>query len=942
MFNHLIPIRYRRKLLSICFLVVIGLLGSIYFPITNPLLLEEKFIYPNEEITFNNSLSYLITPPELFNNITTIQQENSTDSIINSIYKSLSNPKIVNSNSRFTNHFINSKIDFNKDIDYIKSYLEFRQSKHLYDPIITLSVYLNYLNTQYSENSATIPFSWEDWVDLSYLNEFLDDGKSLTCKQFVDKYKYEIDFEWNDSTPSSSLVDKTNCLDTMDYIITDEGKFRSKKLLPGFNFQKKLDKVSTFMGKAYNAKSYLLSYAPKPDFIYFLTDNGKYFRAETKQSSSMLRNGLLKNFLTSESYNGFNPIDQLSKLDKFYEIENENSFKLKLNTNNDYQIDIPEENFDVDFITKFKELLNKDDTLLKDNELNFKNSLKISLEINPDKISKYFDEVNIINQHEYKGHKVRENGHHYDARFFSGFISEMPTSEISIHNPISILNQSSSEIESTATPANIKNSILSHLSHLLFTVTFNDGLFLIPAHGTLLSWYFNSMSFPWDEDADVQMPIGDLAEFCLRYNNSMIVENPKYGTAKGFVDCATVITHREKGIGNNNIDARVIDIDSGMYIDITGLSVSEDTMDREDLKKLDNWISNELKIDYHNLEESRQREIELEKADREREEKAKAEKDRIQKEKEEKEKEEKEKQKAEQEKNNNDKDSNNNNDDNNEENKPQRRSLEKTALDLHKEHRIFNCRNRHFYSYDQLSPLRLTLYEGAPTFVAANDSALRSQLEIEYAPDALNNTEYESYHFSKALRAWLHAYDFLHAEISLGLNPKPNDKFEDVLQEKNIHASEIFPTYLKNHTEVFYELVKESLYDITSEDILYTHEYLSNEEDLFYNQSEVIDYLSESEINYKTQSKPFINLLEEVYHNRELTHAHEMEMMFYDDQWNLTDPNINDFVDLIDDDSKKTLGDWMLEDHAPPRIPLYDYIHFSEQEFKPVKNQESN
>ena len=937
MLHQIAPLRFRRKLASISLLLVIGLLGSIFYSFSDQFYLYKENISRFEGISFENSFSYLITPSQIFYNRTTIQNETSIAPIINSIYKILSNPKIDNLNPKFTSHFINSKIDTELDEKYIKSYLEFRQSKHLYDPIITLSVYLNYLNTQYSENSVKIPFSWEDWVDLSYLNEFLDDGKSLTCKQFVDKYKYEIDFEWNDSTPSSSLVDKTNCLDTIDYIITDEGKFRSKKLLPGFNFQKKLDKVSTFMGKAYNAKSYLLSYAPKPDFIYFLTDNGKYFRAETKQSSSMLRNGLLKNFLTSESYNGFNPIDQLSKLNKFYEIEHEHSFKLRLNNDNNYQIDIPEENFDVDFATKYQYLFETDDSLLKDNELNFKNSLKMSFQMKTEDIPKYLDEINITPNHEYRGHKVRENGNHYDSRFFAGFISEMPTSEISIHNPRSILNNS--EIKSTATPENIKNSILSHLSHLLFTVTFNDGLFLIPAHGTLLSWYFNSMSFPWDEDADVQMPIGDLAEFCLRYNNSMIVENPKYGTAKGYVDCGTAITHREKGNGNNNIDARIIDVDSGMYVDITGLSVSEEEMDENYLKKFDRWVSNELKIDYNILQESRQKEIEMERADKLRDERERAEKDKLQREREllriEKEKLEKEKESFEASKKNSNSEENKNDADDKQ--RKEKRTLEKSVKDIHKQHKIFNCRNRHFYSYDQFSPLRLTLYEGAPTLVAVNDSALKSQLEIEYAHDALSNTEHKKYHFSKPLRAWLYAYDILQAELAIGLNPKPDQSFAEIKKHDQISAGEVCPTYRENQVEVFYELVKQSVYDITSEDLIYTYEYLMDEERNLKNQSQVINYLSKSPVYFKTEKKPFINIFEEVYHNKELTHAHEAEMKLYDNTWNLSDPNIIDNLKPLT--NKESLGEWMLKDHAPPRVPLYDYITFAEQEFKIDKTE---
>ncbi|MCG8711191.1 LicD family protein, partial [Brenneria sp. 4F2] len=50
--------------------------------------------------------------------------------------------------------------------------------------------------------------------------------------------------------------------------------------------------------------------------------------------------------------------------------------------------------------------------------------------------------------------------------------------------------------------------------------------------------------------------------------------DPREGNGKFLVDVGTSITVRTHGNDQNNIDARFVDIDSGLYVDITGLSVS--------------------------------------------------------------------------------------------------------------------------------------------------------------------------------------------------------------------------------------------------------------------------------------------------------------------------------------------------------------------------------
>ncbi|KAJ3380464.1 hypothetical protein HDU92_005961 [Lobulomyces angularis] len=71
--------------------------------------------------------------------------------------------------------------------------------------------------------------------------------------------------------------------------------------------------------------------------------------------------------------------------------------------------------------------------------------------------------------------------------------------------------------------------------------TTNNILFWI-SHGTLLGWYWNQKILPWDEDIDLQVPYQHL-----------------------------------KMLKQNVIDARFIDVETGLYIDITALSKSSNS-----------------------------------------------------------------------------------------------------------------------------------------------------------------------------------------------------------------------------------------------------------------------------------------------------------------------------------------------------------------------------
>lgn len=813
-------------------------------------------------LPFRSPLALLLTPPEILDQ-SLMHKSNAAESVINSLSQKLFEQKEVeNSSWKLTTGFHNNRLA--EGSDEISVYTKKRQTEHIYDPRITMAVYLRHLQEQHSSGQSSIPFSWEDWVDLSYLNRFLN-GKSRSCASFLTDYEISLKYEMNDSLPSTEYANRSFCLDNIDYLKTHNGKYKDEKLLPGFNFMQRINEKSNFIGKIFNAKSFILSYAPTPSLIYFLNENGTYYKTKPYQATSMMQNGLFESFTDKSTFNGFNPVEELGKLGDKYLTHNENDFAIQLLKTKNFQLNIPEGNFYLDTDEHFADLYNKDFSLLEDNEKRFLESVNYSKAADAEDVKKYFKEVNILWPASYNAHKLKENGGHYDARFFSGFVTEMPLSDFTFHSPY--YTPEELDRKPLDNPTSRRTIILSHLLHTLLTATFHDGLYMFPAHGSLLSWYFTSMSFPYDGDGDVQMPVTDLAEFCLRYNNSLIVQNPKYGMGKYYIDCTSSLTHRGKETGTNNIDARVIDVDTGMFVDVTGIGVSADRLTASGMNKLDGWIPKQVKSKYplSKVDSRRGRRQGALASNKFKHESVKS------------------IQKAEAE---------------------DKETVNK-VLKIHSENRIYNCRNDHYYTYEQLSPVRLSLFEGAPTFVPASKKSLTSILEQEYSPLSLRRVAWDDWVFLKPLKMWVHADDVHWACVVNNLQPttavgKSKNKRKAKGNKKNVKGVNVVGCYIGNEATIISEMIKSSLYEITSEEVL----------------------------KHRDERRPSMNIVEEFYHDNLYNSVHSTEMAIYYSDWEWKSPSIHDYHGMPT--KWKDLAQWMLRDHPPPRIPMLDYLSYVE------------
>lgn len=113
------------------------------------------------------------------------------------------------------------------------------------------------------------------------------------------------------------------------------------------------------------------------------------------------------------------------------------------------------------------------------------------------------------------------------------------------------------------------------------------------SHGSLIGWYWNGLHMPFDSDIDMQVSVGGLLKLIQGYNNTVILDytDADSGVYNSFyLDIGPYFGARGRGNRKNLIDARFIDINTGILIDITAVS----TMLVAEAKKFKDKEDNEL------------------------------------------------------------------------------------------------------------------------------------------------------------------------------------------------------------------------------------------------------------------------------------------------------------------------------------------------------------
>lgn len=153
-------------------------------------------------------------------------------------------------------------------------------------------------------------------------------------------------------------------------------------------------------------------------------------------------------------------------------------------------------------------------------------------------IQKALGDVKSSGKHFFEA-SLKSEARHYDWRFFRG--------ELSFEENLQGLHE---------------------LARAWSSFTRAAGILSWYAHGSLLGWKWNGLTMPWDTDHDVQMPIVEVDKLGRFWNRTLVVQGDK----KYLIDVSPWYVERNRGNRHNLIDARFIDIHSGMFIDITGLA----------------------------------------------------------------------------------------------------------------------------------------------------------------------------------------------------------------------------------------------------------------------------------------------------------------------------------------------------------------------------------
>ncbi|ROT39339.1 mannosylphosphorylation protein [Sodiomyces alkalinus F11] len=112
-----------------------------------------------------------------------------------------------------------------------------------------------------------------------------------------------------------------------------------------------------------------------------------------------------------------------------------------------------------------------------------------------------------------------------------------------------------------------------------YLATFRDlGIETWLMHGTLLGWWWNKQILPWDTDADVMISEPSIYRLAAYYNmTTYYFEYPAVPNGRTFqLEVNPHYTIREDSDRLNVVDARWIDMENGLFIDITTASYDLD------------------------------------------------------------------------------------------------------------------------------------------------------------------------------------------------------------------------------------------------------------------------------------------------------------------------------------------------------------------------------
>lgn len=445
-----------------------------------------------------------------------------------------------------------------------------------------------------------IPFSWRDWINfpdrLKFDDDFLldwlqyhsplfldsiDDLKSLNCTTFCLLYGCEASTNFERAckvfTPTKGYPYK-------------------------FRIDQHTDTKIKEPGRALISTSYLYHHMPNPKRLYLLGINDenvvlqvdqdyqkreKFLRSNKMIKSLMEWNSEVSKFKIEDNWKMGWDIshfrDQTAEILQNRKaeliIQSSSNDKLRKDRSRIVKLKSVKEGMKMEHWTfehfVWNEFQFLDEQMHKslepnnalDNEL-FQNVINIEKHrLESGNHPKYFHEANLYDT---------GLGSHYDWRFFSTSL---------------MLND-------------FKKSIIHRLARTWLRFCFQNELKTFIAYGSMLGWSDNGLTLPWDTDIDVLVTMESLNRLARDFNQTLIIDyTAKDGVQSAmtgyFIDINPTYYSRVKGDGGNAIDGRLIDISTGMYIDITALAWTEDYLKEIELTdKIKNLIDKDYKTNH--------------------------------------------------------------------------------------------------------------------------------------------------------------------------------------------------------------------------------------------------------------------------------------------------------------------------------------------------------
>lgn len=419
------------------------------------------------------------------------------------------------------------------------------------DPIL----YWNFLIRQIEQNVEYIDFYWYDFINNVEYNNFLrnihnnnDVYEAVNCSflndeifdlSLLNSLELPIFFHQYKNYQDTKFIDEHKDIKANETVLSNSCKvvdedlenqlFSPKILQTKINFEVRPEVYHLqSMNRIFNTLEKPLSIG-----VINIKDN-KFKQVFVNNTPTSIGDNYLNAGLFNKYKDSFNVEDKklvgdfesidFTTLDKLYTTDDLNLTHLT------------EDDFEFNLEKKYYELLAMDS--LSPNQAHYLESLETNMNSHYAFQAKYFQEANEVAN-------TFGKGYHHDHRFYRSQVS--------------------------ADVVTLKAGILQGMLKTFTSTLKALGITGWMSHGNMYGWMYNGLPFPYDDDIDFQMPLKHMHLLAEHFNQSVLLQDPRFGNGRYFLDFGN-LGGRTHGNGNNNIDGRLIDMDTGLYIDITGLS----------------------------------------------------------------------------------------------------------------------------------------------------------------------------------------------------------------------------------------------------------------------------------------------------------------------------------------------------------------------------------